>query len=210
MFNSDGPILISSEDKEYQDILAALDFNMIHDATPTSFQDSFIGGAASLGVRSEDGWVILNRTGSPEPMSGIEGEPSDSVWEVSNDIPMCEKSPSFLPAKDTPLPQNRRVEPSSSGGQVEDRIGLPQNQDDVSRAEINNVDNIPPNPASVPPDVPVGRDSREIIHELASKLVPLIRELIEHPGASGDAEVGTVQTSDLVNVPCTRYWSMKI
>ena len=120
MLNSDGPILISSEDKEYQDMLAGIDFNMVHDATPTSFQDSFIGGAASLGVRSEDGWVILNGTGSPEPMSGIEGEPSDSVWEVRNDKPMCENPSSFLPAKHDVLPQNRRVEPSSSGGgQVE-------------------------------------------------------------------------------------------
>ena len=118
MLNGDGPILISSEDKEYQDMLAGIDFNMVHDATPTSFQDSFIGGAASLGVRSEDGWVIFNGTGSPEPMSGIEGEPSDSVQEVSNDIPMCENSPSFLPAKNTTLPQNRRVEPSGSGGRL--------------------------------------------------------------------------------------------
>ena len=116
MLSGDGPISISSGDKEYQDMLAAIDFNMIHDVTPTSFQDSFIGGAVSLGVRSEDGWVILNGTGSPEPMSGIEGEPSDSVQEVSNDIPMCENSPSFLPAKYDVLQQNRRVEPSGSGG----------------------------------------------------------------------------------------------
>ena len=50
----------------------------------------------------------------------------------------------------------------------------------------------------------VGRDSQELIHELARELVPLIGELIEHPEASGDAEVGTVQTSDLVHVPNTR------
>ena len=57
MLNSDGPILISSEDQEYQDMLEAIDFNTIHDTIPTSFQDSFIGGAASLGVRSENGWI---------------------------------------------------------------------------------------------------------------------------------------------------------
>ena len=50
----------------------------------------------------------------------------------------------------------------------------------------------------------VGRDSQELTHELARKLVPLIRELIEHLEASGDAGVGAVQTSDLVHVPNTR------
>ena len=163
MLNSDGRILISSEDKEYQDMLAGIDFNMVHDATPTSFQDSFIGGAASLGVRSEDGWVILNGTGSPEPMSGIEGEPSDSVWEVRNDKPMCENPSSFLPAKHDVLPEIAVWSPLARGGQVENRIVLPQNHEDFNRAENINVENIPPNPASVPPNVPVGRDSRELI-----------------------------------------------
>ena len=37
-------------------------------------------------------------------MSGIEGEPSDLVQKVSDDIPMCENSPSFLPTKDVTLP----------------------------------------------------------------------------------------------------------
>ena len=50
----------------------------------------------------------------------------------------------------------------------------------------------------------VGRDSRELIQELARELVPLIKDLIEHHGASGDAEVDTVQTSNLVHVPNTR------
>ena len=116
MLNGDGPILISPDDRVYQDMIAAINFNMIHDNVPTFSQDSFIGGAASLGDRSEDRWAILNRTGSTEPMSGIEGEPSYSVQEISNDIPMCENSPSFLSAKDVALPQNRCVEPSGSVG----------------------------------------------------------------------------------------------
>ena len=37
MLNRDGPILISSEDPEYQDMLEAIDFDMIHDTTPTFF-----------------------------------------------------------------------------------------------------------------------------------------------------------------------------
>ena len=87
---------------------------------------------------------------------------------------------------------------------VEDRIGPPQNQDNIDRAEINNVNNNPPNLTNIPPNVSVGRDSQELTHELARELVPLIRELIERPEASGDAEVGAVQTSDLVHVPNTR------
>ena len=87
---------------------------------------------------------------------------------------------------------------------VEDRIGLPQNQDNVDRAEINNVNNNPPNLTNMPPNVSVGRDSQGLTHEPACELVPLTGELIEHLEASGDARVGAVQTSDLVHVPNTR------
>ena len=57
MLNGDGPILISPDDRVYQDMTAAIDFNMIRDTMPTFSQDSFIGGAASSGVRSENGWI---------------------------------------------------------------------------------------------------------------------------------------------------------
>ena len=53
---------------------------------------------------------------------------------------------------------------------VEDRIGLPQNQDNIDRAEINNVNNNPPNLTNIPQNVSVGRDSQELIHELAREL----------------------------------------
>ena len=50
---------------------------------------------------------------------------------------------------------------------VEDRIGLPQNQDNIDRAEINNVENNSPNLTNIPQNV---SDSQELIHELAREL----------------------------------------